>query len=371
MISNRKSQTYGLNNLADLYQDQGNYAQALPLYQRSLAIWEKALGLDHPTVATSLSNLAILFWANNDTAQSLPRFQRALDIQEYNLSQNLVIGSEEYKRNYLKTFAGSTNGVLSYHLQALPNSPEAAQLAMTTILRRKGRLQDVLSNLTLTLRQNLTPTDAQRFDELVAIRNQIAQITFSQDLKPEQVATLKTLEANADKIETELSSRSASFQAVTQPVTIAAVQKQIPADAALIEFIQYKPFNPKTGEYQAPRYAAYILQAKGDVQWLDLGESEKLEAQLKEFKFNVSDPRALLSVIKPIARKTDAVLFEPIRAKLGTQVKHFLIAPDAELNLIPFAALVDAQNRFLIETYQITYLTSGRDLLTVATLGNT
>ncbi len=35
-----------LNNLALLYDDQGKYAEAEPLYQRSLAIVEKALGAD-------------------------------------------------------------------------------------------------------------------------------------------------------------------------------------------------------------------------------------------------------------------------------------------------------------------------------------
>jgi CHAT domain-containing protein len=40
-----------------------------------------------------------------------------------------------------------------------------------------------------------------------------------------------------------------------------------------------------------------------------------------------------------------------------------LISPDGDLNLVPFEALVDAQGRFLVERYAITYLTSGRDLL--------
>ena len=40
-----------LNNLAALYYAQGQYAQAEPLYKRALAIWEKALGPDHPYVA--------------------------------------------------------------------------------------------------------------------------------------------------------------------------------------------------------------------------------------------------------------------------------------------------------------------------------
>ena len=39
-----------LNNLAALYADQGRYAEAEPLYKRSLAISEKALGPDHPDV---------------------------------------------------------------------------------------------------------------------------------------------------------------------------------------------------------------------------------------------------------------------------------------------------------------------------------
>ena len=40
---------------------QGQYAHAEPLYKRSLAITEKALGPDHPNVATSLENMAELY----------------------------------------------------------------------------------------------------------------------------------------------------------------------------------------------------------------------------------------------------------------------------------------------------------------------
>ena len=50
-----------LNNLALLYDNQGQYAQAEPLYKRSLAIREKALGRGHPDVATSLENIADLY----------------------------------------------------------------------------------------------------------------------------------------------------------------------------------------------------------------------------------------------------------------------------------------------------------------------
>ena len=47
-----------LNNLGGLYREQGQYAEAEPLYQRALAIAEKALGPEHLEVAMSLNNLA-------------------------------------------------------------------------------------------------------------------------------------------------------------------------------------------------------------------------------------------------------------------------------------------------------------------------
>ena len=72
----------GLNNLAVFYDEQGKYAQAEPLYQRSLAIREKGLGPEHPDVAQSLNNLAALYDAQGKYAQAEPLFKRALAIRE-------------------------------------------------------------------------------------------------------------------------------------------------------------------------------------------------------------------------------------------------------------------------------------------------
>src|SRR5271169_3657702 len=50
-----------LNNLASLYQSENRHADAEPLYKKALATDEKALGPDHPDVATDLNNLAGLY----------------------------------------------------------------------------------------------------------------------------------------------------------------------------------------------------------------------------------------------------------------------------------------------------------------------
>jgi tetratricopeptide (TPR) repeat protein len=49
-----------LNGLAWLYYTQGQYETAKPLYQRALAIYEKALGSEHLKLATFLENYALL-----------------------------------------------------------------------------------------------------------------------------------------------------------------------------------------------------------------------------------------------------------------------------------------------------------------------
>ncbi|MEK8017271.1 MAG: tetratricopeptide repeat protein [Candidatus Parabeggiatoa sp.] len=69
-----------LNNIAGLYYAQGAYEQALPLYERALAIWEKMLGKEHPSVANSLNNLALLHYAQGAYEQAKPLLERALKI---------------------------------------------------------------------------------------------------------------------------------------------------------------------------------------------------------------------------------------------------------------------------------------------------
>ena len=49
-------------NSQDSSTAQGKLEEAAPLYKRAVAVWEKALGPDHPLVATGLNNQAMLLW---------------------------------------------------------------------------------------------------------------------------------------------------------------------------------------------------------------------------------------------------------------------------------------------------------------------
>ena len=70
-----------LNNLAELYRAQGDWDRALPLHERSLAIWEKVRDPEHLDVATGLNNLAELYRVQGDwdRAELLRRILKDLD----------------------------------------------------------------------------------------------------------------------------------------------------------------------------------------------------------------------------------------------------------------------------------------------------
>jgi tetratricopeptide (TPR) repeat protein len=74
-----------LNNLALLLVTTSRLGEAEPLYRRALAIDEKSYGPDHPSVATDLNNLADLLHDTNRLSDAEPLFRRALAIDEKSL----------------------------------------------------------------------------------------------------------------------------------------------------------------------------------------------------------------------------------------------------------------------------------------------
>jgi len=352
-----------LNNLADLYVKKGDYAKAEPLFARALEIGEKSVGPTHPDVAVSLNGLAATYQAKGDVRAAVSFLSRYNDVREWNLNHNLPLGSERQKLDYLKLFAEDTDTALSLHAQLAPHDQQALDLAFTTLLRRKGRALDAMSNQIAALRSRANPQDRLLFGQLFDARARLANFALNgpdKDHAASSTSQLKQLEDEVDKLEAEVSTRSAEFRAQTQAVTLEAVGSLIPNGATLIEFALYHPTDAKSGSQDRARYSAYLLTPQKQPQWVDLDEAATIDRLVEAWRQALRDPQR--SDAARLARAVDAKLMQPVRALLG-QSEHLLISPDGPLNLIPFAALVDEQNRYLVERYSITYLTSGRDLL--------
>src|SRR5271165_1025339 len=71
-----------LNRAGGYFYGRAVYSEARPLFERALAIREKALGREHPSTATGLNNLALLLKDQGDLAGARPLYERALAIWE-------------------------------------------------------------------------------------------------------------------------------------------------------------------------------------------------------------------------------------------------------------------------------------------------
>ena len=73
------------NNIAGVYDSQGDYPKALEWYNKALAISEKVLGAEHPDTATIYNNIAFVYSRQGDYPKALEWYQKAVAIYELNL----------------------------------------------------------------------------------------------------------------------------------------------------------------------------------------------------------------------------------------------------------------------------------------------
>lgn len=370
-----------LNNLAALYVAERKYQQAEPLFQRSLAIFEKTLGNLHPNVANNLINLASLYQAKDDIARATDYYRRGLDIQEKNLNLIFAVGSEQRKQNYAKTFTATTNVAVSFYLQQRSDNADAMRLGLTTILRRKGRVLDAMSDNVQILRNQLEnkPEAKKLFDEWFSILQQQSALVSREQGKqtPEQYKTrFEKLETEKQRLEAAISNISAEFRTETFPVELVTIQAKIPKDAALVEIVQYDPYNAKAKKqdekWGKSHYAAAVLHYKGVPKLIDLGEVSAIDESVFNLRKALEARRQLqpgddkeqinIEQVQQLARALDKQVMAPIRPLLG-KASHILLSPDGQLSLIPFETLRDEQGKYLIQRYAFSYLTTGRDLL--------
>jgi tetratricopeptide (TPR) repeat protein len=77
-----------LNQVVVRLYGEGKYREAVAPAERALVLREKALGPNHPDVATSLNSLAVLYQDQGLYGKAEPLYARALDIREKTLGHN-------------------------------------------------------------------------------------------------------------------------------------------------------------------------------------------------------------------------------------------------------------------------------------------
>jgi CHAT domain-containing protein len=320
--------------------------------------------------------------AQGHVNQAIEAWREGLEIEEANIERNLTTLTDAQRQAYAATLLQTTQKAISLNLQSAPQSPEAAHLALTTLLRRKGRILEASIDNVRRLRRNLTPEDQDIFDQLIQTQRQLAALAFnvSDEIPPTQYRDrLNELEGTVNQLESILARRSAAFRAESTSVVLSAVQSQIPSNGVLVEYVRYQPFNARNPQdsWGNPRYSAYLLFPDGHIEAVDLGNAAEIDAAIQSFtqllqnrqanfQARGNDATIVIQVnpeqVENTANHIRSLIYDPIASYLSDR-DHLLISPDSQLNLLPFEALQTENGRYLVEQYQISYLNSGRDLL--------
>lgn len=354
-----------LDELATLYRETASLPHARELAERALAIRVKAYGADHHDVAESQGHIASLALAEGDIASAIEARERAATIMNREAALLLATGSEEQKRAYMIKLQKDTDEVISLHARRAPADPRAARLSLATILQRKGRVLDAMTDGFAALRRRMAPNDRVLLDRLALVEAQLGAQVLRRlhDVPLEQHrANIAALETERDRLEAEVSARSAAFREERRPVTVEETQRALPKGTALVEIVAYAPFDERArlpaARRGARRYLAYVLARDGAPAAIDLGAVEDVDALTATVRAALSDPTR---DPRAPSRALDAKVMQPIRGALGG-ARRVLLSPDGALNLIPFGALRDEAGRYLLETMSFTYLASGREV---------
>lgn len=371
-----------MHNLAVMYWSLGRLAEAERLLVRALAIQEKNYGKDSRHLVTLLIPLAGIYQATGRHAEAVATHDRALRIGQRDLQDILAFSSEAAMHDSLQFIEGHLPGMISL----AHGSDAAAATALDWCLRRKGIVFDTLCRFRQA-QQLLAPDDelSKKLGQYRGLKELLARSALQPPPGTSATEHRKQLgdwRRQADAIEAELNrgliARLPASQA--DAATAETVRKRLPDNAALVEFVRVSKRDFKSSAWQPPRYLAFVLTPGSQPpRCLDLGDAKDIDAgvaavrkEFLDFQEKLRDCEspeeanelevAQEKLFKKTGRALHDRLMAPLRQSLGN-AKTLYVAPDGELNRLPFEALVDHDDKYLVETQRFAYLSSGRDLL--------
>ena len=389
-----------LMQLAMLYDRRKLYDKAGPLHRRGLEIRRRVLGDAHPEYAASLAALARHDHAQGGLVEALPLYQQALKIDEEALGKNhpdtLAIASSlafleielarpddatRLARDVAEAQQNILNGVFTFAPERqrmdfertvkpcdLPAALADADLLAEMVLRTKGVVLDSLLEDEAVLRALKDPDVRDMMEKRRLLMARLGQATgdpsgADYSSAPMSVADRQQLEQEERQLEASLADKGVGSGQTRRALAtdVSEVRDALPADAALVEYVAYNRYTGRLGSESA--YGAVVLTRDAPCQWVPLGSAAEIEARVrlvqKYMRKRVHDA-ALGDVLHALYQS----LCRPVLNALPNGGIHrLIISPDGNLNFVSFATLLDDENNFFANDFDLNYVASGRDLL--------
>lgn len=345
-------------NLGYASQVLGHHEEARDAYQKAVDLYRSSVGTSHQAcVEAELNYAESLFLSTGPTEQTLAAIRQHTG-NALNLFEDIIsFGTERQRLNWLR----------ENHLLTLPCSlGRDPGFIANTLLRTKARIIDSLLSEKTTA--SLDPQFGNLREDFERKQRELDDLLFrkAEQEKITQVHDeITALEARLRNLprDSATSSISASWK---------TIQATLPTGSAFVDYVRYPDLN-RSGE-RSHAYGAILILPVGEPRWIPLGTEEELHFWLGVLRARLEYRTYVLtsaqSANPPLLRMSSALrglhdhFWGPVAAHLPAGTDTIGISPDAGLNFVSFAVLLDEEMRFLANKFrQLVYYTSGRDLL--------
>lgn len=354
----------------------GTNAHLMKQYQRaerylseSLALREKWLGPYHPNVFKNLVYLADNYCALGNDSLALDYYNRGAEARHGFLSYIFTTASENQKLSFVSFYPPINSAFLTFAGYHSDSATIASAYRM--VLNSKNMvINELMAQKEITF-CNFDSALTDLYDKRNEARTSISNLILRNDYQ--SADTINYWINRQDSLEADLSQACSVFRETMRQnnYTLSDIRKALPDNSVLFDYIRYQPTDINNPELDQPDiYSAFMIDKKNRFQFIPLGEADKIDSLIFAYRqlsdeaideFYFGDINANEKELNKIGQKLSKLVFEPLAKRINANSRIY-IAPDGMLNLLPFHTLVE-HDKYLIEKYDICYLTSALDLL--------
>lgn len=349
-----------LSGLASLRYVVGNYAESETQYLAALGILKAALGDKHPGYAATLNQLAFVFAADGKPEEAEPRYREALAISRASLETTSVLQSERQQLAMGQALRHQLDNYVSLGV----NSGRYAREIFAGVLTWKGATLVRQRGMRLAADDPAVAATFKKLQETVGRSASLSRAVPDATEHTAWLAQLTELAGERERLEAELSAKSAAYRLAMKPATLEELLAALPKDAALVDYLEYRRALPATKDpsgWAQPvqyerQYVAFVVRhaekQEAQVTMIPLGPAEQITAAVDAWRKSFGVDRAAVYAGAVLR----AGVWQPV-VKSITGAKTILVSTDGALGRMPLGALPGREaGKYLIEEQRLAML---------------
>jgi CHAT domain-containing protein/tetratricopeptide (TPR) repeat protein len=372
-----------------------NATIAIGYFEKALDLFKQKLPINHPRLTDTYSGLMYAYFDLDDLNRSMEFAQMIIEINRgpsflsnptslanahyilgtiqglegrreeeiRNLQEALEIGKKSLGQTHPQTFFLSMNLIEAHW--AWGESNASLKLAEELLKNQEEHFTKVLSYLPVTDRISFF-SEHNPFSHIANIQDSSLLTTTvlrRKGLALETIIEDRTCNIDLNYNEKEISSILKGSGAKSRTRRAFSLNPEdfinsIPVGSVYFDYVLFDNWEDESDSKWIG--SIVITGGKKSPSWIPLCKAETLLSDLENLKESISING---SGSKVILENLHLAMVQPLLKSIPTNTKTLIICPDAELNFLPFPALIDEDGKFLCEKYEILNVSAGRDLV--------